>query len=159
MRSALVLALVACGSSHPAAHDTPRAAGHDTPAPTHHASTARSDAAPVPACPASFAAASSTACASYAQWCEYPQGDCACTFDVPEHCGGARVPPPKPGTPTVWRCTPTPPEVRGDGCPGTHPNGRACSSEGKVCIYQECCYFKYTCTNGTWTENESACPP
>jgi hypothetical protein len=147
MRSALVLALVACGSS-------------PAPAPTTTTTLAPPpmDAAPDPACPASYATASGR-CSSYSQWCTYPEGDCACSYDVPEHCGGARLPPVKPGTPTVWTCTPKPPDVRADGCPGADPHGQPCSDDGKECRYEGCCTRLDTCQAGHWQETEKECPP
>jgi hypothetical protein len=155
MRSALVLALVGCGSSQAPA---PTSSAKPMPAPSTDAAPAPPDVASEPTCPTSHASAAG-ACSSYTQWCEYAEGTCACTYDVPEHCGGARLPPPKPGTPTVWKCTPKPPEVRADGCPGVERHGQPCSDEGKQCTYESCCFVLVTCHGGRWEETKHECPP
>ena len=60
--------------------------------------------------------------------------------------------------PVAWQCTVTPPAVRADGCPGTEPNG-ACSQDGRVCSYGDCCVSEYTCQRGQWAITGSECPP
>ncbi|HEY1554434.1 MAG TPA: hypothetical protein VGF94_06335 [Kofleriaceae bacterium] len=112
-------------------------------------------------CPESYDAARGP-CIAPASGCSYPQGDCACVVDEPHFCSGMvrpkRPPPPKP-PPTVWLCTPKPPAIRADGCPGTDPNGRACHDEGKQCTYGNCCVASETCEDGVWKVKRTECPP
>jgi hypothetical protein len=148
VRRALAVAiLAACGSSTPPAAVVDRA-----PPP---------DAGPPPplaeGCPARFDEAGG-ACdaAAGASTCHYPEGFCSCG-PVPV-CSGAVMPPPEEPEPTVWTCTPHPPAVRDDGCPGREPSG-ACARDGQRCSYGACCVSHYQCDDGTWQYTGGECPP
>lgn len=142
-----LVALVACGGGKPA----PREIGNVAP-----------DAAPLGAapagCPATFAAATG-ACdpATATAACAYDEGSCYC--GVEPYCGGAAPDPEwERSRPTTWQCARTPPAVRGDGCPGTPPEG-ACSDEGQQCGYGDCCVATYACQGGLWRQTDHSCPP
>lgn len=167
MRCAAIVAttiFLGCGN-RPAPGPLPRAGATD----------AGVDAAPIErsaACPASYAAVpAGQACdASRAQLaagatatglaglsCAYPEGACACA--APSVCSGVEQEPEfYERLPIEWRCAPTPPAFRPDGCPGTTPSG-ACSDEGRACSYGDCCFIQLTCRGGQWIETGGGCPP
>jgi hypothetical protein len=139
-----------CGSSQ--AH-TPQAVPAAGAATTNNATTQ--------VCPTTFAAASGSCAASV--HCDYPEGQCNCAYQVVCH-GGARMPPPRSPPsppPLVWKCAPTPPTVRPDGCPGVRPGETTCAVERQRCDYAEVCFTGSTaiCTNGRWLLTPWPPPP
>ena len=139
MKYSLLLILAACGASPP-------------PAPTSN--TAQSSSTPA-ACGASYdEVAVGAPCTADGTNCAFPEGTCRCASQ--SYCGGVE--------PTeemlaelaqpVWQCDPK----RTDGCPEEVPSG-ACSTEGQVCTYGDCCIQPATCTNGMWDVGQASCPP
>lgn len=88
--------------------------------------------------------------------CQYDEGQCYC--GVAQTCSGVEIDPEEiRRQPTSWQCTPWPPAVRADGCPGTA--GGACTNETFECSYGDCCVSSYRCLDGEWTQVRSICPP
>ena len=119
------------------------------------------DAAPLAAgCPPTWAAMpAGGACdrAASQSPCNYPEGSCWC--GAAPRCSGAAIDPEEMAKePTMWNCTPVPPKIRPDGCPGSSPNG-ACSEEGKRCVYGDCCVETVQCQGGKWVSGAAQCPP
>jgi hypothetical protein len=85
--------------------------------------------------------------------CNFGDTVCSCRG----YCGGRR-PPVMP--PPQWSCTPKPPKVREDGCPGAGVKiGQACSKAGLQCSYMNCCAAMFTCSGGKWKATGVSCPP
>lgn len=153
MRPALlvvVVALAACGGKTPAGSGPAVTPPIDAPLPPLAAE-----------CPATYAAVpAGQACeppAGHALSCAYPEGACSCMADYP--CSGVEMTREEMAAlPIVWQCTPTPPAVRPDGCPGVEPSG-ACSRDGQRCSYGDCCYRELTCQHGEWQMTGGGCPP
>jgi hypothetical protein len=144
---ALILALSACEAG-----TTPRATNSATGGGTH----------PRDDCPETFASAGG-ACErdDSAEACTYPEGVCSCSMG--SYCGGVR---PSEETEkelrkTRWRCTPNPPAVRPDGCPGTEPKAKEpCQlPETQYCNYGDCCMRSARCLQGQWEIGQPSCPP
>lgn len=92
------------------------------------------------------------------QTCSYAEGSCYCGVTYP--CSGvAHSPEEVASWPTTWQCTRPPPAVRPDGCPGVQPSNSACSKEGQVCSWGDCCFTQMTCKKGTWEMTGGGCPP
>jgi hypothetical protein len=90
--------------------------------------------------------------------CSYAEGSCYCGKDMP--CSGVEPDPAEiAAIPNMWQCTPTPPAVRPDGCPGVQPGGGACPKDGQVCSWGDCCFTQMTCKGGTWEMTGGGCPP
>ncbi|HUS67634.1 MAG TPA: hypothetical protein VMZ28_24025 [Kofleriaceae bacterium] len=113
-------------------------------------------------CPAAFGdIPGGTDCASGLQ-CSYREGRCACT--VGRYCGGA-APTPEMEAELArlrWTCTPKPPAIRPDGCPGIEPvsgKTRCAAAADKACVYGDCCVVQYRCTRGRWIGGGASCPP
>ncbi|HLU69011.1 MAG TPA: hypothetical protein VKZ63_22165 [Kofleriaceae bacterium] len=117
---------------------------------------------PAPGCPQAWAAITDgDTCSAQdsPQSCDYPEGSCWCGV-APRCSGVAPHPDEERAAPTVWNCTPTPPEVRSDGCPGSEPeSGSPCADEGKECHYGDCCITRVECTGGAWKQGTTSCPP
>jgi hypothetical protein len=91
------------------------------------------------------------------QYCTYSEGSCWCGTQMP--CSGVAWSDEDIAQfPVTWQCTPVPPAVRADGCPGAEPSG-ACARDGQVCGYGDCCFQEYTCQNGQWAITGGGCPP
>ena len=89
--------------------------------------------------------------------CLYPEGQCFCGAEL--ICSGVRLPAEDlERLRMIWQCTPVPPAIRPDGCPGREPSGR-CGREGQQCSYGSCCTSEYTCRGGQWAWTGGACPP
>lgn len=106
-------------------------------------------------CPATFAEAPlGEKCSDTTAACTYAEGRCWC--GPRSYCGGAAPPDElvaELAIPT-WQCQP----VRTDGCPEAQPSG-ACTQDGQVCSYGDCCFAELTCQGGTWVETGGGCPP
>jgi hypothetical protein len=106
------------------------------------------------ACPSSFATTSGRC--DYAGTCSFAEGSCHCA--ITPWCGGMKPDGSYYRQPTTWQCTPTPPKVRADGCPGTPAEGTRCKTNGKVCWYPACsCAIELTCTRHRWVRGKGAC--
>lgn len=110
---------------------------------------------PPAACPATYAETPlGQACTDTAAACTYPEGRCWC--GPRGYCGGAAPPPDlldelaRP----AWQCE----AARTDGCPEVQPTG-ACTEDGKVCGYGDCCVYVLTCQAGAWVHTGGGCPP
>ena len=116
---------------------------------------------PLPAtCPATYAELTG-ACDATAQreTCAYAEGSCYCG-ETPICSGVDMSHEPRRPVITTWQCTPTPPLVRPDGCPGRAiGGGEACGREGQSCSYGDCCFHTFTCQGGTWQLTGGGCPP
>lgn len=89
--------------------------------------------------------------------CAYPEGQCYCGAEPV--CSGVMMTREESARlRVIWQCTPVPPAIRPDGCPGREPSGR-CGREGQQCSYGSCCTSQYTCRGGTWTWSGGGCPP
>lgn len=117
--------------------------------------------ASVTSCPRAFNdIANGTPCSQSLQ-CPFPDGSCTCAPGI--YCGGAALHPDSEADlqKLRWTCTPTPPKVRADGCPGAEPTGDTirCGTDGQTCSYGDCCSFSYRCTKGRWIKGAVSCPP
>lgn len=112
-------------------------------------------------CPAAFGDIPDGTPCSTSLRCPYARGTCTCAPG--QYCGGAAPPPDIEAqfAKLRWTCTPNPPAIRPDGCPGTEPRGgrTRCSKTDQQCVYGDCCVIQYRCTNGTWIGGASTCPP
>jgi hypothetical protein len=156
MRSLLVLALVACGSSHP---EPAKQSQYTKQTETKIYVVDAGPDAPAPPCPARFGEGSG-AC-SVAQQCTYPEGMCEC--GVESRCSGYNMSPEQQAewnSHLVWECAKKPPAMRPDHCPGVEPiaNG-PCPRDGQVCEYPGCISQKYTCSDGKWLLKRGEPPP
>lgn len=146
---ALLVAVAACGPSKPPPGD---------PVVSH----AAPDAGPPPplaeGCPAQWEGTPGASCDPAGPGgCTYAEGSCWC--GVPMPCSGAALPDDwGADIPPTWQCTPTPPAIREDGCPGQMPSG-ACAQHGQRCTYGSCCVHFYECRSGTWENTGGECPP
>jgi hypothetical protein len=62
--------------------------------------------------------------------------------------------------PWEWRCTPTPPAFRPDGCPGVQPTaGAACKPSKLECAYGRCGGEVLGCRSGRWEVLRMIAPP
>ena len=117
--------------------------------------------APSASCPPTFAAAYVASCHVGDAPCSYPEGTCQCG-DYP-HCGGARMPPARPGQPGKEYCNATDPKwLRPDGCTdGTPKDGAPCAKDGQVCSYGPCSWsaIKASCKGGVWHLSQYHGPP
>jgi hypothetical protein len=145
----VLLVAAACGSKTPppaVLGNTPADAGATTP--------------PAAGCPATWADITPDGSCDpgvHRNQCIYPEGSCWCGQESP--CTGVELPPEEyAAIPVAWQCTPTPPAVRADGCPGVEPAG-ACSPDGQACSYGDCCVTSYRCDRGQWSTGETSCPP
>ena len=142
------------------------ACGSRTPPPSNGIGNVPPDAGPVTppplaeGCPATYAeipAGGTCDPAAQRGACSYVEGSCWCGTDMP--CSGVEWPEEEIARmPVIWQCTPTPPAVRADGCPGSTPQG-ACGQEGQSCGYGDCCYTEYRCDHGQWVMGQASCPP
>jgi hypothetical protein len=90
--------------------------------------------------------------------CSYAEGSCYCGIAYP--CSGVQIPEEElRAIPPSWQCTPTPPKIRPDGCPGVQPGTEACPKDGQVCRWGDCCFTQMTCKGGTWEMTGGGCPP
>lgn len=165
LASAFALVIACGGGARATRSNYQRGPAH----PTGGSNTASS--APAPDAGVAFTAPGPLACApSYAdlrgacdpkvstQTCSYPEGVCYCGVTYP--CSGVEHAPEEVASwPTTWQCTPTPPKVRPDGCPGVQPGDAACSKEGQVCSWGDCCFTQMTCKKGKWEMTGGGCPP
>ncbi|NOY90973.1 MAG: hypothetical protein GXP55_07140 [Deltaproteobacteria bacterium] len=160
--------LFACGASSPhagTADDTANVGGtsddsanaDDSASADDSANAGATSDASAPACPASFAEARG-GCESGpgTSDCSYPEGECYCGED--RVCSGAVRSPMSPEMYT-WQCTPTPPEVREDGCPGMAPDGGSACSLDHSCGYGFCGGPIYSCVHGEWQVTDMVPPP
>lgn len=121
------------------------------------------DAAPLAAgCPASWAempAGGSCTWETSRTPCSYPEGSCWC--GAAPRCSGAAINEEELAKePSQWNCTPVPPAIREDGCPGVQPSAdSACAEESKRCVYGSCCVHFVQCQNGKWKDTGGECPP
>ncbi|MBP8806328.1 MAG: hypothetical protein KBG48_20015 [Kofleriaceae bacterium] len=89
--------------------------------------------------------------------CSYPEGSCYCGAE-PVCSGVLMTQEDSARLRVIWQCTPVPPMVRPDGCPGREPNG-PCARDGQQCSYGSCCVSHYTCRGGQWSWTGGGCPP
>ena len=148
-----ILTLAACGGGRP----VPSSGGDQVAAPSIDAGP------PAAGCPATWAEITSVAgqsCdhATTPSACNYDEGSCWCGA-VPVCSGAARDPDELAREPLVWNCTPKPPAVRPDGCPGEMNDGLACREAGKRCSYGACCVTIMECRGGKWQTVDQECPP
>jgi predicted Ser/Thr protein kinase len=152
--SIAILTLAACGGGRPG----PSSAGGDVAPPP----PAIDAGPPAAGCPATWAEITSVTggCdrATGPAVCSYDEGSCWCGV-TPVCSGAARDPEEDASEPTVWNCTPKPPAVRPDGCPGEMSSGLACREKGKRCSYGDCCVTVMECRGGQWQVVDQECPP
>jgi hypothetical protein len=163
--AAALLVLAACGGSRrPARSNVETGEGYDhrrtgDPSSAADAGVAFTGTRPL-ACAPSYADLRGACDPTVSdQTCSYTEGVCYCGIDYP--CSGVRIPDEQLARlPNQWQCTPTPPAVRPDGCPGVMPGADvACAPDGKVCSWGDCCFHQMTCTAGTWVRTGGGCPP
>src|SRR5262249_42956191 len=101
---------------------------------------------PAAMCPADYSIVPrGQLCGTFASYCDYPQGRCACSF------------PPGPPSPTPkWFCQDPQP-----GCPMPRARlGTKCTSEGMACDYAPCTVagVSQICRSGIWVQAVGGCP-
>ena len=161
MRAILVVCilLVACGGSARSTSSKMEPDHVDSASQPTDAGVAFTGTRPL-TCPATFPEGAGACDPKVAnQQCSYAEGSCYCGVTMP--CSGVEHSPEEVARwPTTWQCSRPPPLVRPDGCPGTPPNNdTACSSDGKVCGWGDCCFQQMTCINGKWQTTGGGCPP
>jgi hypothetical protein len=146
---AALLLVAACGSSKP---ESGGAIGNAAPDAGRWTLTT-----PAAGCPETYGeAAGGCDQRTATNSCLYPEGHCYCG-QAPVCSGVEPDPADLARRPIEWQCTPTPPDVRADGCPGV-PDA-TCATEGQECSYGDCCFVAYRCVGGVWQEIGGGCPP